>query len=116
VQVRFVLLLVLVRLQLVVLVLVLLKEGEEVHRNLLLPLLVLNADILVLVELEGFLALYLLSLRCVEIVQLIRLYLVVNVVCGIRLLDRIDRILGLVRIRMERVLLTLVFLHVFWVL
>ena len=48
--------------------------------------------------------------------QLIRLCLVEDVVRSIRLLDQIDRILGLVRIRMERVLLTLMFLRVFWVL
>jgi len=71
--VQVLLVLLLVRLRLVVLAVVLLKEEEEVRRNLLLPLLVLNADTLVLVELEGFLALYLLNLRRVEIVQLIRL-------------------------------------------
>jgi len=49
-------------------------------------------------------------------VQLIRLYLVEDVVRSIHLLDRIDRILGLVWIRMERVLLTLMFLRVFLVL
>jgi len=49
-------------------------------------------------------------------VQLIRLYLVEDLVRSIRLLDQIDRILGLVRIEMERVLLTLMFLRVFWVL
>jgi len=49
-------------------------------------------------------------------VQLIRLCLVEDVVHSIRLLDLIDRILGLVQIRMERVLLTLMFLRVFLVL
>jgi len=52
-------------------------------------------------------------------VQLIRLYLVEDLVRSIRLLvqmDRIDRILDLVRIEMERVLLTLMFLRVFLVL
>jgi len=52
-------------------------------------------------------------------VQLVRLCLVEDLVRSIRLvlqMDRIDRILDLVRIEMERVLLTLMFLRVFWVL
>ena len=51
--------------------------------------------------------------------QLVCLCLVEDLVRSIRLvlqMDRIDRILDLVRIEMERVLLTLMFLRVFWVL
>ena len=50
--------------------------------------------------------------------QLIRLYFVLSVVRSIHLLDRfgfLDPNLGLVRIEMEIGLLTLMFLHIFWV-